>query len=219
MTDANSVIRSVNQAEEIHDGLKVRGEIRSHNGPAAPGASGSRPPTDISMLDLAVHIEELLQSWSRLVHEESSDDLPADNPTAQALFMRQRAIWIAGAAWAPDMLDELDDATRKGTGMLGMLPPRTYMPEPCGICHAVQWIYHERPPVVRCQAGHESELQEHLQGREAETVTHAEAAWVLGITRRGVGMAVKRGRLTTGADGRVTLESVRVRLAKASMCP
>lgn len=217
MTDANTVIRSVNQAEEIHDGLKVRGEIRSHNGPATPGASGSRPPTDIGMLDLAVHIEGLLQSWSRLVHEESGDDLPADNPAAQALYMRQRAIWIAGAAWAPDMLDELDDATRKGTGMLGMLPPRTYMPEPCGICTAVQWIYHERPPVVRCQAGHESQLMEHLQGRGTEAVTHAQAAWVLGIKRPAVSMAVKRGTLVASPDGGVTLESVRVRLAKVSV--
>lgn len=219
MTDANTIIRAVNQAEEVHDGLEVRGDLRSHSGPSSAGASESRPPVDIGMMDLATHIQGLIQLWTRFVHEESGDDLPADTITDQALFMRQRATWIAGASWAPDMIDELETAVRKGTGMLGLLPPRMYMPEPCAICHAVQWIYHERPPIVRCQAGHESELHEHLQGRDTETVTHEQAAWVLGIKRRAVGMAIKRGTLTAGTDGGVTLDSVRARLAKADACP
>lgn len=219
MTDANHVIRAINQAEEVHDGLNVRGDLRSHNGPSSAGASESRPPVDLGMLDLARDIEKLIQLWTRLVHEESGDELPADTITGQARYMRERAIWIAGAEWAPDMIDELESVARKGVGMLGMLPPRSPLPEPCNVCGAQQWIYHERPPIVRCREEHESQLVEHMQGRGAETVTHAEAAWVLGIKRRAVGMAIKRGTLTAGIGGGVTIESVRARLANVSVCP
>lgn len=216
MTDANSVIRAVNQAEEVHDGLEVRGDLRSHSGPSSAGASESRPPVDIGMMDLATHIQGLMQLWTRLVHEESGDELPPDTIADQAQYMRQRAIWIAGAEWAPDMIDELEAAARKGVGMLGLLPPRSPLPEPCNVCGAQQWIYHERPPIVRCREEHESQLVEHMQGRGTETVSHEQAAWVLGVKRTAVSMAIKRGTLRAGEQGGVTIESLRVRLAKVS---
>lgn len=217
MIDAQTIIRTVNRAEEAWEGLKVRGELRSRTGPAVSASSAPPAPVDLGMLDLADDVAMSLHGWCRVAHEEGAGDLPADDVPAQAAWMRERAIWIAGAEWAPDMVDELADHARRGVGMLGMLTPRTPLPERCGVCEARQWVWHETPPIVRCREGHESQLVEHLQSRGVETVTQDRAAWVLGIGRSGVAMAVKRGTLDAGVDGGVTVKSLRARLDKAAV--
>lgn len=213
MTDAQSVIRAVNRAEEVWDGLKVRQELRSHNGPSTSGAATSRPPVDLGMVDLSDHIAALVQSWAKLACEEAEDDMPADQVPAQADHLRGAATWIARQAWSDDLCDELEEAARKGIGMLGMLPQRTPLPEPCSVCGARQWVYRENPPIVRCRDGHESQIVEHLHDRGTGALTHADAAWVLGISRTAVTMAIKRGTLNAGDTGGVTVASVRARLA------
>lgn len=212
MTEAQEVIRAVNRAEEVLEGLKVRGELRTSPGGLAATPATSRPPVDLAMMDLAHHIEQLFHGWARLLHEDAGVELPNGNHLVPD-WLRTYRDQIAQAGWAPDMVDELEAAARKGIGMLGLLPKRTPLPEPCAICESRQWVYHERPPFVRCQQEHESQLVEHLQGRGTEVITHADAAWILGVGRTAITMAIARGLLDAGDDGGVTIASVRARLA------
>lgn len=213
MTQAQEIIRAVNRAEEVHlilSGMARVRRARTSMGvdvSAAPGA-----PLDLAMVDLADDIRNSIQGWARLTEEEQGD-LIADGATpALALHMRQRAIWIAGAEWAPVMVEELTDLNRRAIGALGLLPQRTPMPERCH-CGAVQWVYHERPPFVRCRDGHASRLIEHLHGRGVEAITQVQAAWVLDCTQSAVSKRASRGELTRSTAGGITVESVRAAVA------
>lgn len=214
MIDVNHAIRTIRQAEEVHKILEgMKRHQRAITGPKVQ-TSASRTPVDLGMLDLADDIKASLQGWARLVEEETGetlDDLRDMDVVGQ--WLRVRATWIAGANWAEDMLSELSGHTRRAIGMLGLLPARMQMPEPCD-CGAEQWLYHERPPFVRCKAGHLSGIVSHLQGRGVESVSQMQAAWVLGCSQQAVSRRIKRGTLHSGADGGVLIASLRDTLAK-----
>lgn len=212
--DAQIIIRAVNRAEEAWQGLEdVRGQLRHRTGPAVTLSRTSPAPVDLAMLDLARDIRGSLYGWCQVHQEEVGDEWPEDTVPGVARWLRARAVDIAGADWAPDAADELEHFAARAMGMLGQLTPRTPLPEPCAICGARQWAWHERPPIVRCRGGHESQLIEHLGGRGIEAVTQAQAAWVLGCSRRAISRAIACGELAAGTHGGVTVKSLRERLA------
>ena len=214
MTDINAVIRTIRQAEEVHKILEgMKRHQRTSNGPRAQ-TSTIGTPIDLGMLDLADDIKASLQGWARLVEEETEEPLQdLRDMDVVGQWLRVRATWIAGATWAEDMLSELSGHTRRAIGMLGLLPARMRMPEPCD-CGAEQWLYHERPPFVRCKAGHLSGIVSHLQGRGVESVSQMQAAWVLGCSQSSVARRIKRGELHPGTKGGVMVDSLRDALAE-----
>lgn len=212
MTEAQEIIRAVNRAEEVHFVLAGMSRIQraAANGPVVDCSRDPAAPLDLGMLALAQEIADSIQGWARLTHEEQGDPLPRDETTALALYMRQRAIWIAGAEWAPVMLDELEDRYRRGFGMLGMLPRRTKVPEPCE-CGADQWVYHEEVAFVRCAGGHLSSLADHAYSGEAETFTVTQVARMTGMARSSIGFMIDRGDLhAEGRPPRVPKAALRV---------
>lgn len=218
MTEVQAVIRAVNRAEEVHfilDGMSRLGRSRP-SGPAVDISPEPGAPIDLSMHDLASDLRAKFQGWAQLLSEEQGDPLPADEVTSHALFLRQHAIWIAGAEWAEVMIDELREDTRRGVGMLGMLPRRTKVPEPCE-CGADQWVYHEDVAFVRCADGHLASLADHAYSGEAETFTVSQVARMTGMARSTIGYMIDRGDLH--AEGRppmvpkAALHTLRGRLA------
>ena len=219
--DAQHVIRTVNRADAAARLLRITARTpRSNTGERVKGAGPDSPaPLSLDLMDQAELMHYCLHGWARITEEEHGDPMPPDVTEDMARYLREHALWIAEQPWAEDLVLELRDHVHTAKGMLGLLTPRTLLPEPCRHCSERQWVYRETPPVVRCRQGHESPLGEHLQPRGVETVTHAQAAWVLGITRQAIGMAVKRGTLAAGPNGGVTLDSVRVRLAREAVLP
>ena len=211
--DGQAVIRAVNRAEDIRGILAGMARIpRRQTG----GAGGIDPgaPIDLGMMDLADSIQHSIQQWALLLHEEQGDPLPADRTADLARFLREHAIWIAGGEWVVDLVEELRGFYQRGIGMLKLLPARTRMPEPCE-CGKGLWVIHERPPIVRCDGGHVSSIASHLQARGTESVTQAQAAWVLGCTAHNVSQRLKRGSLARGPKG-VRVDSLREALADAA---
>ena len=219
--DAQNIIRTINRADGATRLLRITARtLPSTAGERVGGTSPDAPaPLSLDLLDQAELMHHCLRGWARITEEEHGTPLPPDQTEQTARYLLEHATWITEQTWAEDLVLELRDHIHTAKGMLGLLTPRTLLPEPCRECSERQWVYRETPPVVRCRQGHESPLGEHLQSREVETVTHAQAAWVLGITRQAIGMAIKRGTLTAGPKGGVTLNSVRVRLAREAMLP
>lgn len=214
MIDVNHAIRTIRQAEEVHKVLEGMKRHQRTTGNLGIQSSSRGTPIDLGMLDLADDIKASLQGWARIVEEETEEPLQdLRDMDVVGQWLRVRATWIAGADWAEDMLAELSGHTRRAIGMLGLLPSRMRMPEPCD-CGAEQWLYHERPPFVRCKAGHLSGIVSHLQGRGVESVSQMQAAWVLGCSQQAVSRRIKRGTLRPGADGGVLVASLRDTLAK-----
>lgn len=214
MTDINATIRTIRQAEEVHKILEGMKRHQRATGNLGIQSSSRGTPIDLGMLDLADDIKASLQGWARLVEEETEEPLQdLRDMDVVGQWLRERAEWIAGADWAEDMLSELSGHTRRAIGMLGLLPARMRMPEPCD-CGAEQWLYHERPPFVRCRAGHLSGIVSHLQGRGVESVSQMQAAWVLGCSQSSVARRIKRGELHPGTRGGVMVDSLRDALAE-----
>ncbi|WP_152353310.1 helix-turn-helix domain-containing protein [Brachybacterium subflavum] len=200
MTDAQSVIRAVNRAEEVHFILEGMKRVKlSHHGPTVDTSGPPSAPVNLGMLDLAEDIRASLQGWSQLVNEEQGDPYPRDETTALALFLRQHAIWIADGTWATDMVEELEGMNQRAIGMLGMLPRRTKIPEHCE-CGAEQWVYHESVAFVRCADGHVASLADHAYAADTEGFSVTQVARILGVSRSTIGRMIDRGDLH--AEGR-----------------
>lgn len=215
MTDANHIIRTINRAEDAHYILTGMARHQSSGGDTLGVDTTPDPsvPFNLTMHDLATDIAGILRELA-LDLASTTGDWPdsLDTPGA-ALFIRQRAQHITGHEGHETSIELLTDRYRSATGVLGLLPKRSRMPdEPCD-CGAEQWLYRERPPFVRCREGHVSELTTHLQSRGVEAITQMQAAWILDCTQGAISKWVKRGILGAGEKGGVTVDSIRARLA------
>lgn len=216
MTDANHVIRTINRAEDAHYILTgmARTQTSPATGPKVKTSSAPGVPLNLTMHDLATDIAGILRELA-LDLAQITGDWPdgLDTPDA-SLYIRQHATHLPTERPGPiENIDLLTDRYRQASGVLGMLPNRSRMPDELCDCGATQWIYHERPPYVRCNEGHLSELTSHLQTRGVNTITQSQAAWILDCTQGAISKWVKRGILSAGDKGGVTVDSVRARLA------
>lgn len=185
MTDAQSIIRAVNRAEEVHFILSGMSRTKRRSSDGGPASTAESPaPLAIELLDQAEDIRHSVIGWATVIHEEKHDPLPRDDVPAWTLWLRERAIWITSRPWAEDMRDELTDRTRRGIAMLGLFPRRTRLPEECQ-CGAPQWVYHEDIAWTLCSDGHIASLAEALP-LDGPLLSCAEVAMILGVSTRTV---------------------------------
>lgn len=216
MTDAQHIIRTINQAEDAHYILTGMARHQTGSGDSLGITTSPTPgaPLNLTMHDLAVDIAGILRDIALELADITGDWPDSLDASGAALFARQRATHLPLDRPGPiENIDLLEDRYRAATGVLGLLPKRTRMPdEPCD-CGADQWLYRERPPFVRCNNGHISEITTHLQNRGVEAITQMQAAWILDCSQGAISKWIKRGILAAGTKGGVTVNSVRARLA------
>jgi hypothetical protein len=112
------------------------------------------------------------------------------------------AVVASSRAWAAELLGDDDQvAARTAIRIVAALYPgdMPFDPPP-------QWWRTPLGQVVLRRAGHPS----------AQAVSYSVAGAMLGMTRQGVHDLVTRGKLARHPDGGVTVESVRVRLNRAT---
>lgn len=216
MTDAQQIIRTINQAEDVHailigmSRVKRRAEQLGVQDGSTPGV-----PVNLDLLDQAEEIRASILGWTQLLHEEQGDQPPASNVPAWALFLREHALWITGAPWAEDMHAELQDRTSRGIAMLGLYPRRTQLPERCQ-CGAPQWVYHEDIAWTQCDDGHIASLAEALPAT-TRTLSCAEAAMILGVTARTVERWVEERKIAAVARNPTRISTLSVKMYRAGL--
>lgn len=216
MTDAQHIIRTINQAEDVHailigmSRIKRRAEQLGVQDGSTPGV-----PVNLDLLDQAEEIRASILGWTQLLHEEQGDPPPASNVPAWALHLRERALWITGAAWAEDMLAELHDRTSRGIAMLGLYPKRTKLPESCE-CGATQWVYHEDVAWTQCADGHIASLAEALPAN-TRTLSCTEAAMILGVTTRTVERWVEERKIAAASRNPTRISALSVKMHRVGL--
>lgn len=216
MTDAQSIIRTVNQAEDVYAILTGMSRVR-RRAEQLGIQDGSVPgvPVNLDLLDQADNIRSSVTEWLKLIHEEQGDPLPASNMPAWCLHLRERAIWISGAPWAEDMVAELHDRTSRGIAMLGLYPRRTQLPEHCQ-CGAPQWVYHEDVAWTQCADGHVASLAEALPAN-TRTLSCAEAAMILGVTPRTVERWVEERKIAAASRNPTKISTLAVKMRRVGL--
>lgn len=216
MTDAQSLIRAVNRAEEAHFILTGMSRTKRRGDSSGPAGTAESPePISLDMLDMAEEIRASLIGWARIVHEETSDPLPRDDMPAWALYLREHALWIASTPWADDATDEIRDRGTRGIAMLGLFPRRTRLPEPCQ-CGRPQWVYHEDIAWTLCADGHVASLADALP-LTVRTLSCAEAAMILGTTARTIERWVADGELSAASHHPTRISALSIKLRRVGL--
>lgn len=202
--DAQYVTRTIDQAEDtlfILQGM-ARAQTAPAAGPKVDTSSTPGAPLNLTMHDLAVDIAGILRELALDVAEASGEWPDGLDATGSAAFTRTRTEHIIGHEGREATLQLLTDRHRQATGVLGMLPRRTRIPEHCE-CGAPQWVYHEHVAYVRCTDGHLGSLADHAYAAGAGHFTIGQAARILGVSDRTVGRLLERGDLW-GARGKLS---------------
>lgn len=217
MTDAQSIIRAVNRAEDVHFILTgmSRTKRRGSNDGGPPSTAESPAPLALELLDQAEDIRHSMTGWATIIHEEKRDPLPRDDMAAWTLWIRERAIWITGQPWADDMRDELADRTQRGIAMLGLFPRRTRLPEACQ-CGAAQWVYHEDIAWTLCSAGHIASLAEALP-IDGPLLSCTEVAMILGVSARTIERWVADREIAVARTNPTRISTLAVRTKRVGL--
>lgn len=199
--DAQHVIRTINRAEDAH--FILQGMAR-HQGTGQPSLGvditpDPASPLDLTMHDLATEIIEVLRDLAMDVADATREWPDGLDAPGAALFIRQRAHHVVGHEGREETLTLLEERYRSATGVLGMLPRRTKVPEYCE-CGREQWVYHEHVAFVRCQDGHVASLADHAYRGDTKAFTVTQTARILGVSRSTIGRMIERGDLH--AEGR-----------------
>lgn len=216
MIDAQQIIRAANQAEDVYAILTGMSRVkRRAESLGIQDSSLPAVPVNLDLLDQAEEIRSSIIGWARLTHEEQGDPLPASSMPAWTLFLREHAIWIAGASWAEDMAAELRDRTSRGIAMLGLYPRRTQLPEHCQ-CGAPQWVYHEDVAWTQCADGHVASIAEALPAT-TRTLSCAEAAMLLGVTPRTVERWVEERKIAAVSHNPTRISALSVKMRRVGL--
>lgn len=193
MTDMLQVANAINFALDMHRALCAAvGEYRQGGTERRAATREAVVPINVEVFDQRDLIGSQIVEWARLVEEESGQQCERLTPQVAGRWMVERADWIAGAGWAPDMIEELRSSAKRSEAMLGLLPRRTRLAHPCE-CGAEQWIIHEQILMVRCAYGHEAPLADHGDIPDGEPLTVTQAARVTGVARRTITRMIDRG--------------------------
>lgn len=203
--DPQHVTRTIAQAEEawfILQGM-ARAQTSGPQGPKVTTSSTPGTPLNLTMHDLAVDIAATLQELALDIAEATGEWPDSLDATGAAAYARKWAEHITGHEGREDVLRTLTEHVQRATGVLGMHPRRTRVPEPCECGHE-QWVYHEHVAYVRCKGGHLSSLADHAYAAGAGHFTIGQAARILGVSDRTVGRLLERGDLwgARGSGGR-----------------
>lgn len=200
-TDAQHVIRTINRAEDAHFILTgmARTQTSGAAGPKVQTSNAPGVPLNLTMHDLAQDIGTILRELALDVADATGDWPDGLDASGAALFIRQRAAVVVGHEGRETTLHALEDNYRKATGVLGMLPRRTRIPEHCECGHE-QWVYHENVAFTRCAGGHVSSLADHAYMENAPDFSATQAARLMGVTRWTITRMLERGDLV-GAKG------------------
>lgn len=205
MTDAQQIIRTINRAEDAHYILTgmARAQTSSPTGPKVKTSNTPAAPLNLTMHDLATDIAAILRELALDIAAQSGDWPDGLDVPAAGQYIRQHSTFVVGHEGHETDIANLAECYRKATGVLGMLPRRTRIPEPCE-CGAEQWVYHEHVAYVRCRDGHLASLADHAYAAGTGHFTIGQAARILGVSDRTIGRLLERGDLwgTRGAGGR-----------------
>lgn len=203
--DAQHVTRTINQAEEAWFVLQgmARAQTSTTTGPKVAGSTSPGTPLNLTMHDLAVDLATILRDLALDVAEASGDWPDGLDATGAAVFARARTEHIVGHEGREATIHTLREHIQRATGVLGMLPRRTRIPEPCE-CGAEQFVYHEYVAYVQCRGGHLASLADHAYAAGAGHFTIGQAARILGVSDRTIGRLLERGDLwgSRGSGGR-----------------
>lgn len=203
--DDHHVTRTINQAEEawfILQGM-ARAQASGAPGPKVQTSTTPGAPLNLTMHDLATDIATTLRDLALDIAEASGEWPDGLDATGAAAFTRPRTEHIIGHEGREDVLRTLREHTQRATGVLGMLPRRTRIPEHCECGHQ-QWVYHEHVAYIRCKAGHLGSLADHAYAADTGHFTIGQTARILGVSDRTIGRLLERGDLwgTRGSSGR-----------------
>ena len=119
------------------------------------GAYSGRPPTPVSLLDLADEAHRTLTDWCRLVTEERGLTGTGGTTIERARWLHRHAAWIEGHPAADDALEELTylaDRIRRAIAPTGRRIPigacPLCQPAGTGALHAHLDTGHGMPPVI-----------------------------------------------------------------------
>lgn len=205
MIDQQHAIRTINQSEEAWFVLQgmARAQTSGPQGPKVSTSSTPGAPLNLTMHDLAQDITTILRDLALDIADACGEWPDSLDATGAALYARQRTEHIIGHEGREETLHTLREHVQRATGVLGMLPRRTRIPEHCE-CGAEQWVYHEHVAYVRCRDGHLASLADHAYAAHAGHFTIGQAARLLGVSERTIGRLLERGDLwgTRGSGGR-----------------
>ncbi|MFC0673536.1 helix-turn-helix domain-containing protein [Brachybacterium hainanense] len=196
--------RIIDQAEDAW--FILQGMARAQTQAAGPKVQTSTTPAaplNLTMHDLAVDIATILRDLALDIADTTGEWPDGLDATGAAAFARARTEHIIGHEGREETIATLADRHRTATGILGMLPRRTRVPEPCE-CGAQQHVYHEHVAYVRCEDGHLASLADHAYAAGAGHFTIGQAARILGVSDRTIGRLLERGDLwgSRGSSGR-----------------
>lgn len=194
MTDTLQVQSALHAALRVHLELhQAIGEQRGvAQGERVSGSSEAQVPINLDAMDQRDLLGDQLIGWASMIEEETGEQCTRLNAQTAGRWMIERAEWIAGAEWAPEMIEELHTTTKRSEAMLGQLPKRTPITIPCQ-CGQRQWIIHETTMVIKCAAGHESTLADHGALPQGQPLTVTQAARLLDMSRSTIQSMISRG--------------------------
>lgn len=205
MIDQQRARRTIDQAEEAWFVLQgmARAGATTPAGPKVTTSTTPAAPLNLTMHDLAVDLATILRDLALDIAETCGEWPDSLDATGAAAYARARTEHIVGHEGREDTLHTLRDHIQRATGVLGILPRRTRIPEHCE-CGAEQWVYHEHVAYVRCRDGHLASLADHAYAAGTGHFTIGQAARILGVSDRTVGRLMERGDLwgTRGSGGR-----------------
>lgn len=207
MTDAQAVIRAIHAARDAVAALRdASRRPRRSAGERVGGTQELKVPLSLELFDQAELIHYCIQGWARVLEEEQGDPLPIDDTRRLTDYLEQHAAWIATRAWADDLVLELRDHVHTAEGMLGLLPKRLPIPEPCE-CGSRQWAYPEGEGGMdlECDRGHVKAMR-HVVGSTRVSIRGAQR--ILGIRRETIREALASGEVVNhGTETRPIIDT------------
>lgn len=213
MTEPTIVTRAINDAADAARMLRIAARMpsKSASEPVTGGPAEAPAPINLNLFDHAEMIHYCIQGWAKICGEEQGDPLPADETEPLAQHLVQRVAWVAGQSWADDLVTELRDHVHTAEGMLGLLPRRIPVPDPCH-CGYQQWAFPgegEGGMVLECGQGHVTAIR-HVVGAVRVSIRGAQR--ILGIRRETIREALASGDLVNhGTETRPIVDTQAVK--------